>query len=144
LARFNAFQQSSVNPEPDEINAAPEPHPNHEKPKTHFAGVPAPGAALLVLLPVFVTFASSQSIVISPYFVTIWLCIIGTLMISRLKTFSPKTIRIPRRSVTLSLLFIVALAAILYSYTWQTFMILSIIYTCMLIVDVIKAKGRII
>lgn len=144
LARFNAFQQSSVNPEPDEINAAPEPHPNHEKSKTYFVGVPAPGAALLVLLPVFITFASSLSIVISPYFVTIWLCIIGTLMISRLKTFSPKTIRIPRRSVTLSLLFIVALAAILYSYTWQTFMILSIIYTCMLIVDVIKAKGRII
>jgi len=65
LARFNAFQQSSVNPEPDEINAAPEPHPNHEKPKTHFVGVPAPGAALLVLLPVFFTFASSQSTVIN-------------------------------------------------------------------------------
>ena len=33
---------------------------------------------------------------------------------------------------------------ILYSYTWQTFMIISTIYTCMLIIDVIKAKGKII
>jgi len=65
-------------------------------------------------------------------------------MISRLKTFSPKTIRIPRRSVTLSLLSIVMFGAILYSYTWQTFMIISTLYTCMLIVDVIKAKGKII
>ena len=143
LARFNTFQQSSANPKDDDgqnLNACP----NTKKPKTHFVGVPAPGGALLVLLPVFFGFSSDNSISVSPYLVAAWLCIIGTLMISRLKTFSPKTIRIPRRSVTLSLLSIVMFGALLYSYTWQTFMIISTIYTCMLIVDVIKAKGKII
>jgi phosphatidylserine synthase len=50
LARFNAFQQSSVNPKDDDgqnLDACP----NTKKPKTHFVGVPAPGGALLVLLP---------------------------------------------------------------------------------------------
>ena len=143
LARFNAFQQSSANPKDDDgqnLDACP----NSKKPKTHFVGVPAPGGALLVLLPVFFGFSSDNRISVSPYLVAAWLCIIGTLMISRLKTFSPKTIRIPRRSVTLSLLSIVMFGALLYSYTWQTFMIISMIYTCMLIVDVIKAKGKII
>ena len=143
LARFNAFQQSSTNPKDNDgqnIDACP----NSKKPETHFVGIPAPGGALLVLLPVFFDFSSDSSISVSPYLVAAWLCIIGTLMISRLKTFSPKTIRIPRRSVTLSLLSIVMFGALLYSYTWQTFMIISTIYTCMLIVDVIKVKGKII
>ena len=139
LARFNAFQQSSTNPKDDDgqkLYTCPN--------AKHFVGVPAPGGALLVLLPVFFGFSSNNSIGVSPYLVAAWLCIIGTLMISRLKTFSPKTIRIPRRSVTLSLLSIVMFGALLYSYTWQTFMIISTIYTCMLIIDVIKAKGKII
>jgi len=143
LARFNAFQQNSMNPKHEEVQNV-DVFATTEKPKTHFIGVPAPGGALLVLLPVFFGFSSSDSIGVSPYLVAAWLCIIGTLMISRLKTFSPKTIRIPIRSVTLSLLSIVVFGALLYSYTWQTFMIISTIYACMLIVDVIKAKGKII
>ena len=143
LSRFNAFQQNSMNPKHEEVQNV-DVFATTEKPKTHFIGVPAPGGALLVLLPVFFGFSSSDSIGVSPYLVAAWLCIIGTLMISRLKTFSPKTIRIPIRSVTLSLLSIVVFGALLYSYTWQTFMIISTIYACMLIVDVIKAKGKII
>ena len=143
LARFNAFQQSSVTPKDDDGQNLYT-CPNAKKPKTHFVGVPAPGGALLVLLPVFFGFSSNNSISVSPYLVAAWLCIIGTLMISRLKTFSPKTIHIPRRSVTLSLLSIVMFGALLYSYTWQTLMIISTIYTFMLIIDVIKAKGKII
>jgi hypothetical protein len=43
-----------------------------------------------------------------------------------------------------SLLLIVMFGALLYSYTWQAFMTISTIYACMLVVDVIKAKGKII
>jgi CDP-diacylglycerol--serine O-phosphatidyltransferase len=143
LARFNTFQQSNVDPKHEEEQKI-DAFPNAEKTKKHFIGVPAPGGALLVLLPVFFGFSSAERTSISPYLVAAWLCIIGTLMISRLKTFSPKTIRIPTRSVTLSLLLIVMFGALLYSYTWQSFMTISTIYACMLVVDVIKAKGKII
>jgi len=143
LARFNTFQQSSVNNDQQDQKTG-KPSANAENPKSYFVGVPAPGGALLVLLPVFMVLSGIETILSSPYIVAAWLCFTGTLMISRLKTFSPKTIRIPRRSVTLSLLSIVMFGALLYSYTWQTFMIISTIYAFMLIIDVIKAKGKII
>jgi len=143
LARFNTFQQTSHEDENDDAQATAT-CPNGEKPKSCFVGVPAPGGALLVLLPVFMVLCGLETKSISPYLVTAWLCIVGTLMISRLKTFSPKAIRIPKRSITFTLLFTVVFAALLYSYTWQTFMIISIGYTCALLYSIMKAKAKII
>ena len=143
LARFNAFQQSSVNND-EQDQKTNEPCSGTEKPKSFFVGVPAPGGALLALLPVFLVLSGLETVLISPYIVAAWLCLVGTLMISRLKTFSPKAIRIPRRSVAITLLFTVVFAALLYSYTWQTFMIISLLYTCALLFSLVKVKAKII
>ena len=143
LARFNAFQQSSVNNDEQEQKTN-ESCSGSENPKSFFVGVPAPGGALLVLLPVFLVLSGLETVLISPYIVAAWLCLVGTLMISRLKTFSPKAIRIPRRSVAITLLFTVVFAALLYSYTWQTFMIISLLYTCALLFSLVKVKAKII
>ena len=143
LARFNAFQQSNVNND-EQDQKTNESCSDSEKPKSFFVGVPAPGGALLVLLPVFMVLSGLETVLISPYIVAAWLCLVGTLMISRLKTFSPKAIRIPRRSIAFTLLFTVVFAALLYSYTWQTFMIISLLYTCALLLSLVKVKAKII
>jgi CDP-diacylglycerol--serine O-phosphatidyltransferase len=143
LARFNAFQQSNVNND-EQDQKTNESCSDSEKPKSFFVGVPAPGGALLVLLPVFMVLSGLETVLISPYIVAAWLCLVGTLMISRLKTFSPKAIRIPRRSIAFTLLCTVVFAALLYSYTWQTFMIISLLYTCALLLSLVKVKAKII
>ena len=142
LARFNTFQQSGVNNNQQD-QKTDKPYPVSEKPKSYFVGVPAPGGALLVLFPIFLVLSGLETVLISPYIVAAWFCLVGTLMISRLKTFSPKAIRIPRRSIALSLLSIVIYGVVIYSYTWQAMIIISSIYVCMLIFDVIKARGKV-
>ena len=55
--------------------------------KRFFVGVPAPAAAVLVLLPMVFEFAMSRlqldkSIIENPEFLLFWVCVVGCLMIS--------------------------------------------------------------
>lgn len=113
LARFNA-----------NIDVVDQPH----KSAGFLTGVPAPSAAGLALLPVFLWLTTGIDIFRSPAIVAPWLAIIAFLMISNVATFSWSSLRL-RRHVRLEALALVAIGgAALISAPWATLTILCLAY----------------
>lgn len=125
LARFNVMRA-----EPDSMR--------------HFTGVPAPAGAGLALLPMFVTFADLGDARAVPVLVAFWLGFVGLLMISRIKTFSPKAMRIPRRAVSFLLIGTVIAVGMVFTRIWLLMVILAAAYVVMLLPAIWKARGRLL
>ena len=96
-----------------------------------FEGVPSPGAAGLVMLPLVLykleiyNFDQYRPLVVSTTFI-----ITSILMISKLPTYSFKRIAIPR-STTIFLLFGIGLYfGLVFVYTFEVLFITGIIYLC--------------
>lgn len=112
LARFNVTSKSDAG----------------ETESNFFEGVPSPAGALLAMLPMYVSFLFSDMPSASPLFVTIYLLVIGYLMISRVPTFSFKNVSVsPGYAKFLMLGFVLLLSALLI-YLWATLTLMSIIY----------------
>src|SRR5580700_5596694 len=97
LARFNT--QLSAEPAPAAAG--------------FFTGVPAPGGAGLVMMPMYASFEWGDWIVRSPYLGAVWVAGTAFLMVSTLPTLSLKKFRIPHRFVMPTLLGVGVLAAFL-------------------------------
>jgi len=95
----------------------------------YFVGVPAPGGALLVLLPVYVQFLGivpdrTFALIASAYTV-----LIAGLLISRLPVWSGKTARRITTDLALPLiLFVVLYVATLMTFTWETLIVTVVVY----------------
>jgi CDP-diacylglycerol--serine O-phosphatidyltransferase len=110
----------------------------------HFTGVPAPAGAGLALLPMFVTFADLGDARAVPALVAIWLGLVGTLMISRIKTFSPKALRIPRGAVGFALIGTVIAVGMVFTKIWLLMVIIVVIYVALLMPAIWRARGMIL
>ncbi|MHA1523731.1 MAG: CDP-alcohol phosphatidyltransferase family protein [Alphaproteobacteria bacterium] len=99
--------------------------------KAHFfVGVPAPAAALIVLLPLYLSFLDVGFIVRLDWIVMVYTAGVAGLVICRLPVFSAKLLggRV-RRDRVLPLLIIFALfAAILTGYPWHTLTAISVLF----------------
>ncbi|SDK97754.1 CDP-diacylglycerol--serine O-phosphatidyltransferase [Aliiruegeria lutimaris] len=93
-----------------------------------FVGVPAPAGALLVLLPMVLSFAISDLPLISPAIIAVYVGLVGLLMISRIPTYSFKNVAVERRKTTYVLLGTVLLTSALLTYLWATLAILTFFY----------------
>lgn len=94
-----------------------------------FVGVPAPAGALLVLLPMVLSFAVSDLPLTSPAIIAAYVCLVGLLMISRIPTYSFKNVVVDRRNTRFVLLGTVLLTAALLTYLWATLALLTFVYT---------------
>jgi CDP-diacylglycerol---serine O-phosphatidyltransferase len=112
LARFNT--QLSAEPAPATAG--------------YFSGVPAPGGAGLVMMPMFASFEWGDWITRSPYLGAVWISGIALLMISRIPTVSLKKFRIPHRFVMPTLLGIGLLAAFATTAPWPTLLLIGFMY----------------
>lgn len=112
LARFNT-----------EIAAEPQPHV-----AGFFSGVPAPGGAGLLMVPMFVSFEWGDWIARSPYLNAIWISGVALLMISRVPTVSLKPIRIPHHWVLPTLLGVGVLAGLFSAAPWPTLTLIGAVY----------------
>ena len=97
-----------------------------------FSGVNAPAGAMLAMAPMYLGFLGffdgrEVSPVILPYIV-----MVGLLMVSRVPTYSGKTIgqRISREWVMPTLLVVAVFAALLASYPWVMMSLLTGLYLC--------------
>ena len=84
----------------------------------YFQGVPAPAGAGLAMLPMIVEFQMnfgvlSRTVVCGP-----WLFLVAFLMISRIPTFSLKSIKVPREYVLPVFVGLAVMTALLASYPW--------------------------
>ena len=113
LARFNAMLE------------------NHNTPawaKRYFTGVPAPSGAGLALLPLAFVLEFGDAVRLPGIVTSIWLLVVGSLMVSRLPTFALKGWRIEPLWVAPLFAFAAALVAGLITNTWLTYSIAGVLY----------------
>lgn len=117
LARFNVSDKAK---EPAADNA-------------YFVGVPAPAGALLVMLPMFVSFAFADAPVLPGIVIAFYMIGIGFLMISRIPTWSFKATKISRRNVKFFLVGFAVVAAALLIHPWISLVVICVGYIGMVI-----------
>lgn len=115
LARFNIMLESSKVPSWQ---------------KEYFVGVPAPAGALLVMLPVYIGFLGVAPNYMWAVLFSGYTVIVAYLLVSRLPVWNGKMIgvRLRRDFVVPLLLFIVAYAGFMATYTWHTLTITAFAY----------------
>ncbi len=97
-----------------------------------FQGVPSPAGALLVMLPMFLSFAVDTGAPFATGAVALWMAIVGALMVGRFRTPSFKRATIYAENVSFVLLAFVGLAAALLTYPWTTLVLIDCAYLAML------------
>ena len=112
LARFNVDAKSE------------DPGPKAD----HFVGVPSPAGAMLVLLPMFTSFAFADAAVLPDPVLCVYMTLIGLLMISGIRTASFKSARIAPGNVRYVLLGVVVLISAVLTYPWITLVALCVAY----------------
>jgi CDP-diacylglycerol--serine O-phosphatidyltransferase len=93
-----------------------------------FTGVPAPGGAGLVLVPMYLAFEFGDQVFRSPIFNGIVMIVVAALMVSRVPTFSMKRFRIPHHYVLPVMLGIAVVAAFLTTAPWPTLSAVGLLY----------------
>jgi CDP-diacylglycerol--serine O-phosphatidyltransferase len=94
----------------------------------YFMGVPAPGGAGLVIMPLFASFEWGDWIARSPYLGAVWISGVAFLMVSRIPTLSLKKLHIPHHLVMPTLLGIGLAAAFLTTAPWPTLLVIGFLY----------------
>ena len=94
----------------------------------YFTGVPAPAGAALAILPLVASFEFGDAIARHPVVAGCWLVLVGSLMVSRLPTYSFKRIKIPQQYVVVLLVAAGLVVAGLASTPWRTLTALAVLY----------------
>jgi len=93
-----------------------------------FAGVPAPAAAGLVLMPMILSFLVGDEFFRSPIVVSFYLIGVSGLVVSSIPTFSFKKIKVPSKQVLPFMIIATAFVAALVSAPWMTLSGVLIVY----------------
>lgn len=117
LARFNVDSKAVVEHDPCPQNA-------------YFTGVPSTAGGLLVLLPMFVSFAFVDTPKLPDLFICIYTVLVGLAMISRIPTLSLKAARISPENVKFFLVGFAIFGTAALTYAWITMVVLCLGYIC--------------
>ncbi|MES0827074.1 CDP-diacylglycerol--serine O-phosphatidyltransferase [Ruegeria sp. SCP11] len=115
LARFNVSSKSET----------------CDQDSSYFEGVPAPAGALLVMLPMYLSFAFADAPLLPSILICLYMVFIGLLLISRLPTWSFKTTRISRENAKYFLIGVAVVGAALLTFAWATLIALCVGYVGM-------------
>jgi CDP-diacylglycerol--serine O-phosphatidyltransferase len=102
-------------------------------PSAYFVGVPSPAGALLVMLPMFISFAFANRPLLPDVVICANMVVVGLLMISHIPTWSIKTVRISGKNVKFFLVGFVFIGAAALTYAWITLVVLCFGYIAMVI-----------
>jgi CDP-diacylglycerol--serine O-phosphatidyltransferase len=94
----------------------------------YFIGIPSPAGAILVMLPMYASFAFDSEQIIPDALLSAYIVVIGLLMIGRFPVWSFKTTQISQQRVKMFLVGFAAIGAAIAIYTWIALVVLSIIY----------------
>lgn len=117
LARFNVGSKSEEAPQGS----------------AYFEGVPAPAGALLVMLPMYVSFAFTDAPLLPGLMICAYMVFIGLLLISRIPTWSFKTTKISRGNVKFFLVGVVFAGAAVLTFAWVSLIVLCLCYVAMVV-----------
>lgn len=94
----------------------------------YFVGLPAPAGAMLVLLPMFLSFAFVGAPILHPVALALYMVVVGLLLISRIPVWSFKTTTISRRNVKKFLVGFAFIGAAVLTFAWVTLVVLCFGY----------------
>ncbi len=119
LARFNVMQEDTERP---------------AWTGKFFHGVPAPAGAALAMMPIYLGFLDIvPSGKPAAYFVAAYVILVAALMISRLPTFSGKSLTRIKRDLVLPVLGAAALVVMcLITFPWETLTVICVLYVALL------------
>ncbi len=112
-----------------------------EGPADFFVGVPSPLGALLVLLPMFLSFLWWDSLVDYDVLIALYMAAIGLLLVSRIPTYSFKTTTVYSSNIKFILIGFAASMAILMTYPWLSLVIIDLGYFGVMIWSIYKYKA---
>lgn len=118
---------------------------NRDRPlegRAHFVGVPAPAGALLGLLPVFLSLGGVVDAREVPWLAAGWLGAVGLLMVSRLRTFSPKALRIPRERSRWILVAAALVVGLTLTRFWLLLVFFDAVYMALLAHAAVMARRK--
>ena len=109
--------------------------------QNHFVGVPAPGAAMLMLLPMVASIGFGaddfrETVIVAPFMI-----VLALLMISQIPTYSFKYVRIDRDYVVPILVGVVVFVGLLTSFFWATLMTIGLVYIVLIVVGALQGIG---
>ena len=111
-------------------------------PAGYFVGVPAPAAAWVGCLPLIVGFALELETPLPTIFHSVFILGSAILMVSRVPTFSLKTVRVPRKMVGFILLLFGIFITALINALWETLALLGFVYLGTIPVSFWMARRR--
>ena len=94
----------------------------------YFTGVPAPAGAGLCITPMILSFYLDAGIFNSPFVVGLFLIIVSFLMVSRVPTYSGKSMRVQPRLVLPLMLIVGMFTAFLVTSPWATLSFVALVY----------------
>lgn len=129
LARFNVMLDDPGRPEWQ---------------KNYFVGMPAPAAAVTGLLPVYLIILGLPANRALAIFTLIYGLFIAFMMVSRVPTYSGKTLgsRIPREKVLPIFMAVLLLVALLASFTFETLTGLTLLYLALIPLGVSRYRAQ--
>lgn len=101
--------------------------------KPHFIGVPAPGGALLALLPVFLSQIGFPVVRDVPMLCGAYIAGIGLMMISRVATPSSKALHVQRDKAVFVLIGVAAFVGLAFTRFWLLMTIIGLAYLCIVV-----------
>lgn len=110
--------------------------------KPHFTGVPAPGGAMLALLPLFLTLYGVVDARTQPFIYGLWMAAVAWLMVSKVPTISSKSLRIPREKSMLVLVGAAVVVGLMVSRFWLLMALLDIAYAAIILYAVVQHVRR--
>lgn len=93
-----------------------------------FVGIPSPAGAGLAILPMMLSFETDVMRFLNPYFVGIYLVVIGIMMASRIPTFATKRLVIRKENIPLVLVLAGLIIASITIKPWVFLPLFGIIY----------------
>jgi CDP-diacylglycerol---serine O-phosphatidyltransferase len=103
-----------------------------------FTGVPAPGGAGLVMLPMMLWFGFGLEVFRSPILNGIVIAVVAALMVSPVPTVSIKRFRVPKAWVLPTLLAFGRAAAVLTTAPWATLLVVGGVYVASIPIGIVQ------
>lgn len=108
----------------------------------YFIGVPSPAGAMLVMLPMFISFAFADAPRLPNVLLCLYMMAIGLLMISPIPIWSFKSTRISRENVKYFLIGAALVGAAVLTFAWVTLAVLCLAYIALVVWSAIRRKRR--
>lgn len=134
LARFN----SNINNDDVKVVLI-KPIADKKMLNTHFVGVPMPAGGIMAMLPMLLTFELMEN-VFSYWFVSVYIVIVGLLMVSKIRTFSLKSLYIPKEYVALTLALAAVIMIGMILEPWIIIPIMTLVYICSIPISFVYYK----